>query len=73
MSLKRFFISALICANVTVATPSDNVEKYDGWENVINAIIQVESKGDPKAYNKNGDCVGILQIRTIFSAIISPL
>lgn len=36
-------------------------EQYD-WSRVIDAIIQVESKGDPKAHNKNGDCVGILQI-----------
>ncbi len=69
MSLKRLFISAaLICANFTVVMSNDNegyVEKYDGWENVINAIIQVESKGNPNAYNKNGDCVGILQITRI--------
>lgn len=39
-------------------------EKYD-WSSVMNAIIQVESKGDPKAHNKNGDCVGILQITKI--------
>ena len=69
MSLKKIFISAaLICANVMAAMssePQGNVEKYDGWEKVINAIIQVESKGDPNAYNKNGDCCGILQIRPV--------
>lgn len=36
-------------------------ENYD-WNDVINAIAQVESKCNPKAYNKNGDCCGILQI-----------
>lgn len=36
-------------------------EKYD-WTEVMNAIIQVESEGNAKAYNRNGDCVGILQI-----------
>jgi len=32
------------------------------WNPVMDAIIQVESKGNPKAHNKNGDCAGILQI-----------
>ena len=37
---------------------------YD-WSKVMNAIIQIESGGNPKAYNPNGDCVGILQITPI--------
>ena len=36
-------------------------EQFD-WNSVMDAIIQVESKGNPKAHNKNGDCAGILQI-----------
>ena len=36
-------------------------EKFD-WNPVMDAIIQVESKGNPKAFNKNGNCAGILQI-----------
>ena len=36
-------------------------EKFD-WSPVMDAIIQVESKGNPKAFNKNGNCAGILQI-----------
>ena len=32
------------------------------WNKVIDAIIKVESKGNPKAFNPNGDCAGILQI-----------
>ena len=36
-------------------------ESYD-WTNVINAIIQVESRGNSKAFNPNGNCAGILQI-----------
>ena len=35
--------------------------KFD-WNPVMDAIIQVESKGNPKAHNKNGDCAGILQM-----------
>ena len=38
--------------------------KYD-WSSLINAIVQVESKGNPKAHNPNGDCAGILQITKI--------
>ena len=34
-------------------------------EPLLNAIIQVESKGNPKAYNRSGDCVGLLQITKI--------
>jgi hypothetical protein len=37
---------------------------YD-WTKVIDAIIQVESKGDAKAHNPNGDCAGVLQITKI--------
>lgn len=36
-------------------------ESYD-WSKVIHAISMVESKGNPKAYNPNGNCAGILQI-----------
>ena len=36
-------------------------EKFD-WSRVIDAIIKVESKGNPKAHNPVGDCAGILQI-----------
>ena len=36
-------------------------EKFD-WNPVMDAIIQVESKGNPKAHNPSGDCAGILQI-----------
>lgn len=39
-------------------------ETYD-WSKIMNAIIQVESKGNPKAHNPNGDCCGILQITPI--------
>lgn len=45
----------------TLYTSAQEQEQYD-WTKVMDAIIQVESKGNPKAHNKNGDCVGILQI-----------
>ena len=42
-----------------------SISAQDGqfdWNPVMDAIIQVESKGNPKAHNKNGNCAGILQI-----------
>lgn len=38
-------------------------EKTHDWSKVINAIVQVESGGNPNAKSK--DCVGILQIRPV--------
>ena len=37
-------------------------KKQFDWIPVMDAIIQVESKGNPKAHNPVGDCAGILQI-----------
>ena len=45
-----------------LSTASANETRAYDWSDVINAIIMVESKGNHKAYNKNGDCLGILQI-----------
>lgn len=39
-------------------------ETFD-WTEVINAIIKVESNGNPNAVNGNGSCVGILQITKV--------
>ena len=39
-------------------------EAYD-WTRVMNAIIQVESKGNPNAHNPSSDCAGILQMTKI--------
>ena len=36
-------------------------ESYD-WSKLIDAIAMVESKGNPKAHNRVGDCAGLLQI-----------
>ena len=41
---------------------SQTTNEIFSWDRVINAIIQVESKGNPKAFNPNGNCAGILQI-----------
>ena len=52
------FISVLL--NATQAKGQET--KEFNWDSIIEAVIQVESKGNPNAYNKNGNCAGILQI-----------
>lgn len=47
-----------------ISVTAQEKKTYD-WTPVINAIIQVESKGDHKAHNPVGDCAGILQITPI--------
>ena len=51
---------AMLMTSLTVNAQSKG-ESYD-WSKVIDAISMVESKGNPKAFNPNGDCAGILQI-----------
>ena len=53
-----------MCTLFNILNAQANGKTYD-WTNIINAIIQVESEGNAKAHNKNGDCVGILQITKI--------
>ena len=65
--MMRKFKKIILVILVSVITLGANAQKkksYD-WTRVINAIIQVESKGNPKAFNKNGNCAGILQITPI--------
>lgn len=47
-----------------MVTLSANAKAKD-WTKVIDAIIQVESEGKANAVNKNGSCVGLLQITSI--------
>ena len=60
--LKLFLL--VIALAVPIMADSQNKEVFN-WESVINAIIQVESKGNQKAYNKAGNCVGVLQITPV--------
>lgn len=55
---KLILMSLLSIISLTI-----NAKKTYNWNKVINAIIQVESKGNANARSK--DCVGILQIRPI--------
>ena len=61
---KKLFLVCLMSIFVLAANAQEEKKEYD-WTRVINAIIQVESGGNAKAHNPNGDCVGILQITRI--------
>jgi soluble lytic murein transglycosylase-like protein len=58
MMRQKLIILVMLMLPISISAQE---EKFD-WNPVMDAIIQVESKGNPKAHNKNGDCAGILQI-----------
>lgn len=60
---KKLILTCLMLILVLTASAQTN-QKYD-WSKIMNAIIQVESRGNAKAHNANGDCIGILQITPI--------
>jgi predicted GH43/DUF377 family glycosyl hydrolase len=60
---KKLILTCLMSILVLTASAQTN-QMYD-WSKIMNAIIQVESQGNAKAHNANGDCVGILQITPI--------
>ena len=62
--MRNFKKTILACAMFMVSltvNAQEQSESYD-WSKVIDAIAMVESKGNPKAFNKNGNCAGLLQI-----------
>lgn len=62
----KTILTALI---ITIIMPSMAYSQTESqikkWERVMNAIIKVESGGNPKAHNPIGDCCGILQITPV--------
>lgn len=58
MRLKKLILTVFLMLPLSISAQE---EKFD-WNPVMDAIIKVESKGNPKAYNQIGDCAGILQI-----------
>ena len=58
--IKRTILVILMTA-IMLNINAQEKRTYD-WTKVMNTIIQVESKGNAKAFNKNGNCAGILQI-----------
>lgn len=49
---------------IAMSANAQDKENFD-WSDVIEAIIKVESKGNPNAVNGNRKCVGILQITPV--------
>ena len=60
MRLKKVLLIVMLMLPISISAQKKN-ESYD-WNKVIDAIAMVESKGNPKEYNPNGNCAGILQI-----------
>ena len=61
----KTIIMALAFAMPTMANCQERKKDVFSWERVINAIIKVESQGNHKAFNKIGDCAGVLQITPV--------
>ena len=61
----RVLVSLLLLTS-TVASASPNFKNTFDWQPVIDAIIQVESNGNPKA--NSGNSVGAMQITPILVA-----
>lgn len=61
----KLIIMALALAMPTMANSQKSKKEVFNWEAVINAIIKVESGGNPKARNAKGDCAGVLQITPV--------
>ena len=61
----KLIIMALVLTMPTMANRKKKKKEVFNWEAVINAIIKVESGGNPKARNAKGDCAGVLQITPV--------
>ena len=59
MRLRNFILMCMLALPFSVM--AQEKKTYD-WNPIMDAIIQVESRGNAKAHNPNGDCTGILQI-----------
>jgi hypothetical protein len=64
MMRKNKILFLAFVMSILTLTASAQKKEFD-WNPVMDAIIQVESKGNAKAHNPNGDCAGILQITPI--------
>ena len=61
---KNLILAFLLSILSLTVNAQEKTDAYD-WSKVIDAIVQVESKGNPKAHNPVGDCAGILQITPV--------
>lgn len=60
--IKTMAVLLLLAFNVVTANAQTTSTNFN-WDNVMNAIIQVESGDNPNA--KNGKCVGAMQISPV--------
>lgn len=60
-TVKKLILTCLM--SILVLTANAQRKKTYNWNKVINAIVQVESKGNTNARSK--DCVGVMQIRPL--------
>lgn len=65
MRKTRIFILTCLMSILTLTVNAQETKESYDWSKVIDAIVKVESRGNEKAYNPNGDCAGILQITKI--------
>ncbi len=56
-------ILMILCLS-SIFTSDENIDTTQ-WDKVIDAIIQVESRGNPNAYNKSSGATGAMQIKKI--------
>lgn len=56
-------MTVLMCVFVTATATGTEEESDHSWDRVIDAIIEVESKGDDNA--RNGRCVGPMQVAPV--------
>ena len=63
--IKTILMAIAMTMVIPTTTFGQTEKEVKKWERVMNAIIAVESKGNPKAHNPVGDCAGILQITPI--------
>ncbi len=64
MRKAKILILTCIISLISINVNAQKGNPYD-WNPVMNAIIQVESKGNARAVDNSGTCVGILQMKSI--------
>lgn len=65
LSTLILFLNFDLSKNDSIDTPIVQIEPVSDWEMLIEALIQVESEGNPFAVGKTND-LGILQITPIY-------
>ena len=60
--IKTILVAIAMIMTIPTMAYSLTREEVEKWQRVMNAIIQVESRGNPNAHNPIGDCAGLLQI-----------